>query len=138
MNLDQVLTARGRGALANVVAKLCLIPAIIGTQLARPRDLIQPNGLTLLKSDATRKIPGTNFAMPIFIAQGDHDEVVAPVLTNRYVKRLCAAGDKLTYKTFPGAGHFDVIAASTPDILAWMATIRSGRPPPSTCPEQRL
>jgi pimeloyl-ACP methyl ester carboxylesterase len=133
VKINQVLTSRGRGALGNVVKRLCLIPAIIGTQLAKPSDLIQPNGLDVLKPDVDKNIPGTSFAMPVLLAQGDADVVVLPKITHAYAAKLCAAGANLTLKTYPAVGHFDVVDASDHDVLTWMAAVRDGSPPPSNC-----
>jgi len=133
VKIKQVLTSRGRGSLKNVVQKLCLVPAIIGTQLAKPSDLIQPNGLDALKPDVDKNIPGSTFTMPVFLAQGDADIVVLPTITQAYAAKLCAAGVNLTFETYPGVGHFDVVGASDHDVLAWMTAIRNGTPPSSTC-----
>lgn len=133
VKIGQVLTKRGRGSLNNVIKRLCLFPAILGTQLARPQDLLQPNGLDVLKPYVIKNIPGVNFTMPIFLAQGDSDIVVQPSINRAYAAKLCAAGADLVFKQYPGVGHFDVVGASTPDVLAWMSAIRNGTPPPTTC-----
>ena len=133
VKINQVLTSRGRGSLSNVVKKLCLFPAIIGTQLAKTSNLIQPNGLDALRSDVDKNIPGSAFAVPVFLAQGDADGVVLPAITQAYATKLCAAGVDLTVKTYPGVGHFDVVGSSDQDVLAWMAAVREGTPPTSTC-----
>jgi pimeloyl-ACP methyl ester carboxylesterase len=129
VTIKQVLTSRGRGSLRNVVNKLCLVPAIIGTQLAKPSDLIQPNSLDALKPAVDKNIPGSTFTMPVFLAQGDADIVVLPTISQAYAAKLCAAGVNLTFKTYPGVGHFDVVGASDQDVLAWMTAIRNGTPP---------
>ncbi len=54
-------------------------------------------------------------------------------VTRRYAAQLCAAGAALTFKQYPGAGHFDVVGASEADVLAWMAAVRAGRTPATTC-----
>ena len=131
--LDQLLTDRGRGSLNNIIGKLCLFPAILGTKLATPQDLIQPDGLTKLKPYIEKNKPGTSFAMPVFLAQGDADEVVQPTITAGYADELCTAGDDLTFKKYPGVGHFDVITASNSDVLTWMSAVASGNPPATTC-----
>jgi pimeloyl-ACP methyl ester carboxylesterase len=133
VKINQVLTPRGRGALSNLVKNLCLGPAILGTQLAKPSDLIQPNGLGALKPDVDKNIPGTAFTAPVFLAQGDADLVVRPAITQSYAAELCAAGVDLTLKTYPGVGHFDVVGSSNEDVLAWIAAIRQGKTPTGTC-----
>lgn len=133
VKLDKVLTTRGRGSLHNVVDKVCLIPAIIGTQLARPQDLIKPDGLATLRPYVERNIPSSTFDVPVFVAQGTGDKVVPPSITAAYVKELCVNTESVTSRTYPGIGHFDVVKASTPDVLAWMRAVRAGNPPASNC-----
>ena len=134
MDIDQILTKRGVGALRNVIDELCVFPAILGTQLARPSDLIRPEGLDVLKPYVELNTPGVGpFTTPIFLGQGDAD-VVVPITTNaRVADRLCAAGNNVTYSVYEGAGHFAVVDRSTPDVLAWIQAVRDGRTPASTC-----
>ncbi len=135
VSTQQILTSRGVGSLNNVVEKLCLIPAILGTTFATPHDLLQSNALQILKPYVDRNIPGAGpFAAPILLAQGDADEVVPPSITSAYRSRLCAAGSKVTFTKYPGVGHFDVIKASESDVMTWIRGVRAGSPPPVTCP----
>lgn len=127
VTIGSVLTTRGRGALSNVVGRLCLLPAILGTQLARPQDLVQPHGLDALAPYVRRNIPGDHFRVPVFLAQGDADGVVLPAITRAYAGRLCASGTALTYRTYPRVGHFDIIGASNADALAWMSRLGTDR-----------
>jgi acetyl esterase/lipase len=131
--VDDVLTRRGRASLENVVGKVCLFPALLATQLARPSDLIQPDGLARLRPYVRQNEPGTTFEVPVFLAQGRADEVVDPAVTDAFAGRLCAAGVNVHAVDYPDVGHFDVVAASTPDVLAWMRQVRAGTPPLSTC-----
>jgi alpha-beta hydrolase superfamily lysophospholipase len=133
VHLDQVLTSRGRASLRNVVDSVCLLPAVIGTQLARPKDLIKANGLTVLRPSVERNIPGSSFGVPVLVAQGTADQVVPPSITATYVTKLCADTPSVTSHTYSGVGHFDVVKASTPDVLAWMEKVRAGRVPRSNC-----
>lgn len=119
VDIDTVLTARGQGALDNVIEELCVFQAIIGTQLARPVDLILPAGLDALMPYVQLNTPGVGpFATPIFIAQGDADVVVPAVTNDRITEGLCAAGNATTYRAYEGLGHFAVVDAAAPDILA--------------------
>ena len=122
------------GSLDNVIENVCLFPAILGTRFATPHDLIKPGGLQVLEPYVDRNIPGSGpFTAPVFLGQGDADQVVQPSITLAYDSRLCAAGTDVTFRTYPGVGHFDVIAASDSDVMAWIRDVRAGAPPPSTC-----
>jgi acetyl esterase/lipase len=64
---------------------------------------------------------------PIFVGQGSADLLVIPELTDLLVERLCRAGDEVTYRRYPGAGHSDVGTAAATDIAS------SSRPPSRGC-----
>lgn len=134
---DQLMTKRGEGALNNVVDNICLMPAILATQLAQPSDLLQPDALDVLGPAITANTPSvTAYAMPLFIGQGDADHVV-PVSTNtHFAERLCGSGNTLIYTVYEGAGHFAIVEAAEADVLAWMETLRSGHDPGTTCGDE--
>jgi alpha-beta hydrolase superfamily lysophospholipase len=135
LNLDQLLTNRGTRALNNVVKNVCLIFAILATQLAKPSDLLQPDALQVLGPYTDKNIPQVSpYAMPLFIAQGDADSVI-PVSTNtHFAERLCAGGNRLIYRIYEGAGHLSVVDAASADVLAWMQHLRDGVIPAPACP----
>lgn len=137
VNRDQLMTKRGEGALTNVVDNVCLMPAILATQLAQPSDLLKPDALDVLGPAITANTPSVGpYAMPLFIGQGDADHVV-PVSTNtHFAEWLCEGGNTLTYTVYEGAGHFAIVEAAEADVLAWMERLRSGRDPGTTCGAQ--
>ena len=49
------------------------------------------------------------------------------------VEDLCAQRDAIEYRTYPGAGHDEVMAASSTDAAAWMAARLAGELAPSSC-----
>lgn len=73
-------------------------------------------------------------AAPIFVGQGTADPLVIPELTDLLVARLCAAGDAVTYRRYPGAGHGGIGEAAAPDVQAWIADRLAGAPLRSDCP----
>ncbi len=70
---------------------------------------------------------------PMLVVQGDADESVLPPITAQLVEDLCAQGGTIEYRTYPGAGHDAVMAASSADAAAWMAARLDGEPAPTTC-----
>jgi len=73
---------------------------------------------------------------PMLVVQGEADESVLAPLTAQLVEDLCAHRRTIEYRTYPGAGHDGVMAASSADTAAWMAARLAGRPVPSTCPHR--
>jgi hypothetical protein len=66
--------------------------------------------------------------VPVFVGQGEADPLVVPELTDALVVRLCAIGDEVTYRRYPGESHSGVVEASQDDVLAWVGNLVAGRP----------
>jgi dienelactone hydrolase len=56
---------------------------------------------------------------PIQIEQGEADTTVFKVFTHQLKDELLAAGNQLTYKTYPGVDHVGVVSAGESDALAF-------------------
>lgn len=134
LNIDTVLTGRGKGALTNVVDNVCLMPAILATQFAKPSDLFLPDAMQVLAPTIAENTPGIGpYVMPLFIAQGDADAVVPVSANTHFAESLCAVDNQLTYKVYEGAGHFAIVNAAQADVLAWMQSLLDGTVPVTTC-----
>lgn len=128
--VDAVLTPRGRTVLREAVASRCLSAAFFLTQPYRPSDLIRPGALARLGLYVEANTPVFGpYSMPVLITQGGADELVLPRATARFVAGMCRAGTDVTYRSYPGAGHVEVIDAANADVLAWMANVRDGATP---------
>ncbi len=97
-------------------------------------SIANPANVEPWKSLATENTPGVlPNDIPIFIAQGDADQLVRPSVTQNYVGRLCSAGSKVSFLMMPGVNHgvagHDAAAAA----LNWMSGRFDGLPPPSDC-----
>jgi Secretory lipase len=72
-------------------------------------------------------------AEPILITQGDVDSDVPEVATNALVSQLCALGDRVDYRTYPGLDHNNLVAGSQAVIEAWITQRFAHAAAPSTC-----
>ena len=75
------------------------------------------------------------WTMPILMAWGTDDEVIAPELQDRYVAALCAADVDLTWHAYPGYGHMTIVQPGSDfldPLVAWTAERLAGTPPPPT------
>ena len=80
--------------------------------------------------------PSMPIRAPLFIAQGEADDLVLPRIQRSYVNGRCAAGQPLEYRTYPGRDHVSVLAADSPltgDLVAWTRARFLGAPATSTC-----
>lgn len=84
--------------------------------------------------------PTSTFDAPTFIGQGLSDSVVDPAVQRRFVARLCAAGQRIEYRTYPGRDHLSVIEEGSPlvpDLLTWSEARFRGASAPSNCAAPR-
>ena len=70
---------------------------------------------------------------PILIIHGEQDEQIPLVTSQLLMERMCAVGQIVERKTYPG-NHVGVIAPSMPDMLAWIDARLGGEQAVSGCP----
>ncbi len=73
--------------------------------------------------------------VPILLLQGTADEQIPIASTRSLVGRLCAAGDRVDFRVYPGVGHGAAIfdSARTIETLRWVAARFAGAVAASTC-----
>ena len=133
-----------RGAARPVVrdtAKLCIreeeeataiLPGSIFMKVAflsnHPPETEPWKSLFAENSPGQSKIPA-----PIFIVQGEEDGLVHPDVTDVFAKSLCAKGQTVELRTYPGVHHVSAVPVVTPDVAAWIIDRFAGVPAPNTC-----
>jgi pimeloyl-ACP methyl ester carboxylesterase len=129
VRLEDILTPKALAAI-DVVDTGC-IDDILATyaepvhETLRLEGLMQPPWPALLDENT----PGrAKTSEPIFVGQGDADALVVPELTDALVVRLCAIGDDVTYRRYPGASHGGVVESAREDVLGWIEDRLAGRP----------
>jgi acetyl esterase/lipase len=70
---------------------------------------------------------------PVFIYQGDADEVIPVAVSAALEQKLCALGATSFRTTYPGATHVSSILAALGDIQSWMSDRLAGKAAPSSC-----
>jgi hypothetical protein len=74
---------------------------------------------------AEEEIPVRRYHRPVRLVHGTADLLPAAV-SEITAGQLAAAGTDVTYTPAPGADHFTVLAAATPQVLAWTAQFVAG------------
>ena len=129
VRLADILTPKALAAI-DVVDTGC-IDDILATyagpveETLRLECLMQPPWPALLYENTPGRVATS---VPVFVGQGDADALVVPELTNALVVRLCAIGDDVTYRRYPGASHGGVVEAAHEDVLGWIEDRLAGRP----------
>ena len=129
VRLEDILTPKALAAI-DVVDTGC-IDDILATyagpveETLRLEGLMQPPWPALLDENT----PGrATTSVPIFVGQGEADALVVPELTDALVARLCAIGNDVTYRRYPGASHGGVVESAHEDVLGWIEDRLAGRP----------
>lgn len=71
--------------------------------------------------------------MPLLIAQGSKDQIVAPAVTRNLVDRLCAARAPVRFVPIEGGDHVSVGKRSADTATRWFADRFSDRSAPNDC-----
>ena len=138
--LDQIATRAARPTIAKIAGH-CLynqkqvLASVPGALLL---------GLTFLhtppweaepwKTIAERNTPGNaHTGAPILIVQGTADTIVAPEVTERLLHKLCAKGETVELRLYPGVGHLATGHEAAPAVLQWINDRFAGEPPPTSC-----
>ncbi len=133
--LSDILTEQGIDVVQTAVDHFCIpwvgLPSLIYT----PKTLFHPDALTTWSQTIDENTPGDQpLQPPLFIGHGDADENIPITGSRHYVQRLCAAGNSVTFETYPGVSHFGVVEAANQDVLDFFAAVRSRATLARSCP----
>lgn len=84
--------------------------------------------------DANR--PDGRIRVPVFVAQGDADQLISRGIQDDYVADQCRRGTGIDYRVYRNRDHDGLITRDSPavsDMLAWSADRLAGLRPLSTC-----
>ncbi|MCS5736346.1 lipase family protein [Herbiconiux daphne] len=126
--LDSILTPEA-AAQVDRMSQLCLLgqnselhtigDPLIGHFLAADPGTTEP-WATLLAENSPG---GTRLPVPLFVAQGDIDELVRPEITAAFVASQRQLGTVVTAETVENTGHGLVATRALPRLLDWLGTI---------------
>jgi Secretory lipase len=93
-------------------------PPLVPAEMFRPGTELGP----LLNVLAANDPAALQLRTPALITQGNDDPIVTCLSTDHIARSLHASGAILTYHTYPGTGHFDLIAAAHAENAQWIDT----------------
>jgi len=109
----------------------------IATSMALKTSIFDTNPATgSLGLRLSENSPNGLIRAPLLIAQGDSDSRVVPSVQARFVRRLCAEGQSLQYRTYRGRDHVGVVGKGSPlipDLLRWTDERFAGKPQAHGC-----
>lgn len=129
-NLDTILSVPAQQTVQSA-SDLCLLgqnaqlhnltKPLIGNFLVADPAVAQPWASLLSLNTPT----GPPVSTPLFIAQGQKDELINPSITRNFADTQRLRGVKVTYVSLPNAGHGLVAVEAVPDLLKWLAEINN-------------
>lgn len=136
--IQAILTPAGAAATPDMAA-LCLLtenekihaiagPLVGGYVTSNPATT-EP-WQTMLRENSAGGAPIT---VPVFVAQGQADELVAPTATDAYVEQLCTQKTDVTFHRLPDVDHGFAAYAALPELLPWLVELEAGTPK-GNCP----
>lgn len=98
-------------------------------RVLRPGSDLRPLTDYLNRQDPTGLTP----EVPVLIAQGTDDALVAKPGTDHLVRQLCTRARDISYSVYPGADHRRTVTDSLADTRRFVAALREGDAPGATC-----
>jgi pimeloyl-ACP methyl ester carboxylesterase len=136
--IEAILTPAGAEATPRM-ADLCLLTQndqihaiadpLVGDYVTSNPSTTEP-WKTMLEENSAG---GTALTVPVFVGQGEADELVVPAATEKYVSLLCSQKADVSFHRFPGIDHGLAAYASLPELLLWLDELEAGTPA-SSCP----
>ena len=136
--ITAILTPAGEKATPDM-AELCLLTQtkelhaiadpLVGGYVTSDPATTEP-WKTLLKENSAG---GQTVTVPVFVGQGEADELVLPSATEKYVTLLCSQQVDVTFHRYPDVTHGLAAYAALPDLLLWLPTLGSAREPSGDC-----
>ena len=76
---------------------------------------------------------GSPIRAPVYVAQGEEDEIVRPSVTADFVAGLCRQAEIVRFESFPGVDHMRAGRASATSAIQWMRDRLDGKPAKNGC-----
>jgi len=134
-SIDQLVSERGR-PLLEAARKGCS-PDV--SALARRTNVDSRAAFTETPEDLEKlllpvlSMPATRMTAPILLGTGLADRLVPPRWQYGAAVALCAAGSRVTWRTYAGVTHNGGVNAAFDDALAFVKSLLAGEPVPGNC-----
>jgi pimeloyl-ACP methyl ester carboxylesterase len=101
--------------------------------LAQPFFMVDPITLPDWRAAFETNTPTPRAKVPVFIGQGQLDDVVLPATTAQLEQQWCARGSAITVDWYPTATHFSIPTVSAPDAMTWIGQRFADQAAGNTC-----
>lgn len=94
---------------------------------------VEPMDNVLARLTPITDMPAVRLTVPVLLGTGLADSTLVPTRQYAEVAALCAAGNDVVWKTYPGATHNGGLNAAFPDALAFFRGMLAGQKPQGNC-----
>lgn len=108
---------------ACVVAASVMVADLSNDEFISPQKVKQQLHLYEKWQNAVSPAMGAKSSSPVWVAQGLKDSSIIPYTTENAWKKSCDSGNEVHLQFYPGMEHVPVLAASTPDWMAWVGEL---------------
>jgi acetyl esterase/lipase len=136
------LTAAARGPAAKIAASCLNQPSrfrMLLAGLSLPDQVVAIDPATdptwAKHLEDNTPAPG-GITAPLFVGQGDADEIIDPDVTRAWTADRCGAGLPTTWRTYPGLDHTGVVEPGGHDAFNWTIDRFAGKAAATACPTE--
>jgi pimeloyl-ACP methyl ester carboxylesterase len=111
----------------------------LGTKIGLARMTLALRGVDLAKLPRWGALMRENsvrpavLGVPLLVAQGSADVIIAPTVTRAFVRKTCRAGQPVRFIEVPGGDHVTIAKRTATETIAWLEQRFAGRPAASDC-----
>ncbi|MDA9525546.1 lipase [Bradyrhizobium sp. CCBAU 11434] len=94
---------------------------------------VEPMAQIIARLTPITDMKAVRLKVPLLLGTGLADSTLVPTRQYAEVAALCAAGNEVVWKTYPGRTHNGGLIAAFPDALAFFRGMLAGQKPSSNC-----
>ncbi|WP_211229467.1 lipase family protein [Nakamurella lactea] len=142
LDFDQVIAPSARTIVREAAARCTgeggtLVTILAGLAIARDQPIVRAGALAgPFGTRLTANIPTGPWSAPLFVGQGEADEVIPFRITQRYVSDECADGAEIELHGYPAGTHMSILETGSPlslQLEKWTSARLAGEPATGTC-----
>ncbi|MBL7252110.1 lipase family protein [Alloalcanivorax marinus] len=135
-SLEKILTPKGlallRVARAGCTADIARKARELGVASSEELLTIPARELAALRVPTT-DMPQARLPFPVLIGTGQADRTITPERQYAVAAALCAAGNRIIWRLYPGLGHDGALHGALDDAFRFVEARRAGETPPANC-----
>ena len=133
IDFDDYVEPQARLPLHTMATRCLSEPAVVASVIEALLVGTDPYGGSLddgpLKQRLIENTPSAKLTMPLFLAQGDADDLISPAGQESFAAHQRSVGTHVDFRMYEGLGHVPLVEAGSPavdELLAWTRSVIDG------------